>query len=48
MRRNMSEEKKQKRIKMREFFKQNPISSPDNLNTFFRYDESYDRRVLPR
>ncbi|WP_432204720.1 hypothetical protein ACQ9ZF_07810 [Cetobacterium somerae] len=31
MRRNMSEEEKQKRIKVREFLKQNPISSPDYL-----------------
>lgn len=36
MRRNMSEEEKQKRIKVREFLKQNPISSPDDLNTFFK------------
>ncbi len=36
MRRNMSEEEKQKRIKVREFLKQNPISSPDGLNTFFK------------
>lgn len=36
MRRNMSEEEKQKRIKVREFLEQNPISSPDNLNTFFK------------
>lgn len=34
---------------MREFFKQNPISSPNNLNTFFlRYDKGYNRRVLSR
>lgn len=32
----MSEEEKQKRIKVREFLKQNPISSPDDLNTFFK------------
>ena len=36
MRRNMSEEEKQKRIKVKEFLKQNPISSPDDLNTFFK------------
>ena len=36
MRRNMSEEEKQKRIKVREFLKQNPISSSDDLNTFFK------------
>ncbi len=36
MRRNMSEEEKQKRIKVREFLKQNPISNPGNLNTFFK------------
>ncbi|MCQ9628518.1 IS256 family transposase [Cetobacterium somerae] len=36
MRRNMTEEEKQKRIKVREFLKQNPISSPDDLNTFFK------------
>ena len=36
MRRNMSEEEKQKRIKVREFLKQNLISSPDDLNTFFK------------
>ncbi|MHA4985302.1 hypothetical protein [Cetobacterium somerae] len=36
MRRNMSEEEKQKRIKVREFLKQNPISGPDDLNTFFK------------
>ena len=36
MRRNMSEEEKKKRIKVREFLKQNPISSPDDLNTFFK------------
>ena len=36
MRRNMSEEEKQKRIKVREFLKQNPISSPSDLNTFFK------------
>lgn len=36
MRRNMSEEEKQKRIKVREFLKQSPISSPNNLNTFFK------------
>ena len=35
MRRNMSEEEKQKRIKVREFLKQNSISSSDNLNTSF-------------
>ncbi|WP_293723790.1 transposase [uncultured Cetobacterium sp.] len=32
----MTEEEKQKRIKVREFLKQNPISSPDDLNTFFK------------
>lgn len=36
MRRNMSEEEKQKRIKVREFLKQNPISSSDDLNNFFK------------
>ncbi len=36
MRRNISEEEKQKRIKVRKFLKQNSISSPDNLNTFFK------------
>ena len=36
MRRNMSEEEKQKRIKVREFLKQNPIFNPGNLNTFFK------------
>lgn len=36
MRRNMSEEEKKKRIKVREFLKQNPISNPDDLNTFFK------------
>ena len=36
MRRNISEEEKQKRIKVREFLKQNSISSPDNLNTFLK------------
>lgn len=36
MRRNMSEKEKQKRIKAREVLKQNPISSPDDLNTFFK------------
>ena len=36
MRRNMSEEEKQKRIKVREFLKQNPISSPSDLNTFLK------------
>lgn len=36
MRRNISEEEKQKRIKVREFLKQNPISSSDDLNTFFK------------
>lgn len=32
----MSEEEKQKRIKVREFLKQNPISSSDDLNNFFK------------
>ncbi|WP_330112288.1 IS256 family transposase (plasmid) [Cetobacterium somerae] len=32
----MSEEEKQKRIKIREFLKQNPISSSDDLNNFFK------------
>ena len=36
MRRNMSEEEKQKRIKVREFLKQNPISNSDDLNNFFK------------
>ena len=36
MRRNMSEEEKKKRIKVREFLKQNPISSSDDLNNFFK------------
>lgn len=36
MKRNMSEEEKQKRTKVREFLKQNPISSPSDLNTFFK------------
>ena len=36
MRRNMPEEEKQKRIKIREFLKQNPISSPDDLNNFLK------------
>lgn len=36
MKRNMSEEEKQKRIKVREFLKKTPISSPDNLNTFLK------------
>ena len=32
----MSEEEKQKRIKVREVLKQNPISTPDDLNTFLK------------
>lgn len=36
MRRNISEEEKQKRIKVREILKQNPIFSSDNLNAFLK------------
>lgn len=36
MRRNMSEEEKQKRLKMREFLKDISIEGPDGLNNFFK------------
>ena len=36
MRRNMTEEEKQKRLKMREFLKDISIEGPDGLNNFFK------------
>lgn len=36
MRRNMPKEENQKRIKVREFLKQNLISKPNNLNNFLK------------
>ena len=45
MRKNMSKEEKQKRIKVGEFLKQIPISSSDDLNIFLVLVYKYRHKI---